>query len=169
MIFTWALLFPTQLRLEGDPMAPAAEGIRPEWYFLAGYEIIKLGGDLDFLSGIGITAELLTLLGMAALCAVMVFMPRLDRRGRGHVWKGLVLLAAGAFVVLTVISMIAPEAPGMKADEVTERLFVLRERTIAYLFPFWLSVLALTWFLSSAIQLQSRITAFGLPAKAGKS
>ncbi len=168
LIFTWAVLFPTQLRLEGDSMAPAVEGIVPEWYFLAAYEVIKLGGNLDFLSGIGITAELLTLLGMAALCAVMVFMPRLDRRGPGRVWKGLVLLTAGAFVVLTAISMIAPEASGMNVEGITERLSVLRERTIAYLFPFWLAVLTLIWFLSSVIQLQSRITAFGLPDKAGK-
>ena len=169
LILTWAVLFPTHLRLEGDPMAPAAEGIRPEWYFLAAYEVIKFGGNLDFLSGIGITAELLTLIGMAGLCVVMIFMPKLDRRGRGRVWKGIVLLTAGAFVVLTVISMIAPETPGMKVAEVTERLSVLRERTIAYLFPFWLTVLTLTWFLGSAIRLQDRITAFGLPDKAGKT
>jgi hypothetical protein len=53
----------------------------------------------------------------------------------------------------------------MKAAEVTERLSVLRERAIAYLFPFWLAVLALTWFLCSSIRLQDRMTAFGLPGK----
>ncbi|KKK96632.1 hypothetical protein LCGC14_2660810 [marine sediment metagenome] len=166
-ILTWAILAPTQLRPEGDPMAPAVEGIMPEWYFMAVYQVVKFGGELTFLSAIGITAELLTLIVISAGCAVMVLMPVLDRKGRGRIWKGVVLLAAGAFVILTAASMLTSQPPEA-APEVADALSIARSRTAAYLIPLWLTVLALTWLLSAAIRLYDRITASALPAKIPK-
>ena len=169
LLLTWALLSPTGLRPEGDPLAPAVEGIRPEWYFLGAYQAIKWGANLTFLSGLGISAELMTLILMAAVSGPMIVMPLLDKRGRGRIWKGFVLAAAGTFVVLTVVPMAASQAQGQTLPEVTQRLSDLSARTIAYLVPFWLTVLALTWFLSRVIRLCDRISAFGLPGQAPKT
>ena len=163
LVVTWAILFPTQLRLEGDPMAPSVIGIRPEWYFLAAFEAIKLGGNLTFLSPIGISAELLTLILMTVLCLVIILMPLLDKKGPGRIWKGFILVLAAAFIVLTVISMFAPQAQNQTVIEVSEAMSILSGKIIPYLFGFWLSVLTLTWFLSRSIRLHDRITAFGLP------
>lgn len=168
LVVTWAILFPTQLRPEGDPMAAAIVGIKPEWYFLAAYEAVKLGGNLTLLSGIGISAELLTLILMAAICVVIFLMPLLDKRGRGLVWKGFILVGAVAFIVLTIISMFAPQAEGQTVTEVSEAMSALSAKTNIYLVPFWLTVLTLTWFLSKAIRLCDRITASGLSRQAPK-
>lgn len=162
LIVTWAILFPTQLRPQGDPMAAAIVGVKPEWYFLAAYEIIKLGGKLTFLSPIGISAELLTLILMTALCFVIFLMPLLDKKGRGRIWKGFVGVLAAAFVVLTITSMFEPQATSQTVTEISEAMSILSDKTIAYLFPLWLTVLTLTWFLSKTIQLRDQITAYGL-------
>lgn len=162
LVVTWAILFPTQLRPEGDPMAAAIVGIKPEWYFLAAYEAVKLGGKLNFLSPIGISAELITLIAMSAVCLVFFFMPVLDKKGAGRVWKGFVLILTAAFVVLTAISMFGPQEQGQTVTEVSETMAVLSDNTIVYLIPFWLGVLTLTWFLSRAIRLCDQITASGL-------
>lgn len=37
-----AVLFPWELGAKADPFAPAPEGIKPEWYFLATYQALKL-------------------------------------------------------------------------------------------------------------------------------
>lgn len=168
LIVTWATLFSTQLRPEGDPMAAAIVGIRPEWYFLAAYEAVKLGGNLTFLSSIGITAELLTLMLMSAICLVVFLMPMLDKKGRGRIWKGFILAGAGTFLVLTVISMFAPQDRSETVAEVAEAISALSDKTFVYLVPLWLMVLILTWFLSTLIRLYDRITAYGLSREAPK-
>jgi cytochrome b6 len=169
ILLTAAILLPAELRPEGDPMAPAPEGIRPEWYFLAAFEAIKFGGNLTFLTGIGVTAELLSLILFGSAIALFVLMPVLDRKGRGLIWKWLVRAAAVTFVVLTLYAMFrsAPEV-GSVAD-VASVTSELRVKTLGFLVPFWSLVLALTWILISQIRLHDRITASGLPAPRGKA
>jgi cytochrome b6 len=169
ILLTAAILLPAELRPEGDPMAPAPEGIRPEWYFLAAFEAIRLGGNLTFLTGIGVTAELLSLILLGGAIAVFVMMPALDRKGRGSVWKWLVRATAVTFVVLTFYAMFrsAPEV-----ESVTDLAGVtseLRVRALGFLVPFWLSVVTFTWILISQIRLHDRITASGLSTPLGKA
>ncbi len=163
ILLTAAILLPVELRAEGDPMAPAPEGIRPEWYFLAVFEAIRLGGNLTFLSPIGITAELLSLILLGGAVAVFALMPTLDGKGSGRAWKWIVRLAAIIFIVLTLYAMFrsAPEIEPL--TDVTERFCELRLRTIGFLVPFWSAVVALTWILMSQIQLHDRVTACGMP------
>ena len=67
--------------------------------------------------------------------------------------------AAVTFVALTLYSMFG-SAPEVKSvTEVTDRASELRVRTLGFLAPFWLSVIALTWILVSQIRLHDRITA----------
>jgi len=58
--------------------------------------------------------------------------------------------------------MFAPQAQGQTVTEVSEAMSAMNAKVIVYLVPFWLTVLTLTWFLSTAIQLCDRINASGL-------
>jgi len=154
ILLTVAILLPVELRPEGDPMAPAPEGIRPEWYFLAAFELIRLGGHLTFLSSIGITAELLSLMLLGGAIGVFALMPVLDGKGSGRIWKWIVRAVAVIFVVLTFYAMFR-SSPKIETVE-------LRVRTLGFLMPFWLVVVTLTWVLMSQIRLHDRITASGM-------
>lgn len=162
ILITGAILSPAELRPEGDLMAPAPEGIKPEWYFLAAFEVIRLGGDLTFLTPLGITAELLSLILLGAVLAVFVFMPLLDRKGAGRIWKWIVKLTTLAFVALTIYAMLRSTPGGESAPEPSLRMSELRMRVLGFLVPFWLSVLTLSWVLLAQIRLHDRITASGM-------
>ncbi len=169
ILLTAAILLPAELRPEGDPMAPAPEGIRPEWYFLAAFEAIKLGGSLTFLTPVGVTAELLSLILLGGVVGVFVLMPVLDNKGRGGVWKWVVRVMAVTFVALTLYAMFS-STPGVEsATDVAGRTSELRVRTLGFLVPFWLSVATLTWILISQIRLHDRITASGMSTNVGKA
>ena len=150
-------------------MAPAPEGIRPEWYFLAAFEAIKLGGHLTFLTPLGITAELLSLILFGGVIAVFVLMPVLDRKGRGGVWKWVVRVTAVTFVALTLYAMSGSTPAVESVADVAGRTSELRVRALGFLAPFWLSVVTLTWLLISQIRLHDRITASGLSTHLGKA
>ena len=111
-------------------MAPAPEGIRPEWYFLATYEVIILGGHLTFLSPIGVTAELLSLILLGGVIGAFAWMPVLDRKGRGRVWKWVVIVMAVAFVVLTLYAMLRSPPRVESVTDVVGRTSELRVRAV---------------------------------------
>jgi cytochrome b6 len=169
ILLTAAILLPAELRPEGDPMAPAPEGIRPEWYFLAAFEAIRLGGHLTFLNSVGVTAELLSLILLGGAIAVSALMPVLDGKGSGRVWKWIVRAAAVTFVALTLYAVFrsAPEVESV--TEVAKRASELRVRTLGFLAPFWLLVVTLTWILISRIRLHDRVTASGIPTHRDKA
>lgn len=162
ILLTAAILLPAGLRPEGDPLAPAPVGIRPEWYFLAVFEAIRLGGNLTFLSSVGVTAELLSLIMLGTAIAVFILMPMLDSKGSGRAWKWSVKTAAVIFVVLTFYAMFRTVPDVEPISEVAQRINELRVRTLGFLVPFWLSVVALTWILISQIRLHDRLTASGM-------
>lgn len=169
ILLTWAILQPAELRPEGNPMAPAPEGIRPEWYFLAAFEIIKLCGRLTFIARLGVTSELLSLILLGGAIGVFALMPVLDRKGRGAVWKWVVIAMAVTFVALTLYAMSSSAPPVESVTDVAVRTSELRVRTLGFLAPFWLSVVALTWILISQIRLHDRITASGLSTNLGRA
>jgi cytochrome b6 len=169
ILLTVAILLPAELRPEGNPMAPAPEGIRPEWYFLAAFEAIKLGGHLTFLTPLGITAELLSLILFGGVIAVFILMPVLDRKGRGGVWEWVVRVAAVTFVALTLYAMSGSTPAVESVADMAGRTSELRVRALGFLAPFWLSVVTLTWLLISQIRLHDRITASGLSTHLGKA
>jgi len=159
ILLTVAILWPAELRLEGDLLAPAPEGTRPEWYFLAAFEVIKWGGHLTFLTPLGITAELLSLILFAVAIGVFVLMPTLDRKGPGFTWRWIIRAVAVAFVGLTLYAMLKSAPDAELATDVAGRISELRTRALGFLAPFWFSVLTLTWLLNSQIRLHDRITA----------
>jgi quinol-cytochrome oxidoreductase complex cytochrome b subunit len=71
-----AAYFPAELGKKADPFQPAPIGIKPEWYFMAMFQTLKL------LPGhiLGIEGELLGVLGFGVVGLVLVLMPFFDRR-----------------------------------------------------------------------------------------
>jgi len=98
-LMTIAVLFPHHLGTQADLMAPAPEGIKPEWYFLFLFQTLKIfPAHLLFVSGETL-AVLLILLG-----AVLFFMlPVIDNRPGER--KGRVITYAAWIFILYAIVM----------------------------------------------------------------
>jgi quinol-cytochrome oxidoreductase complex cytochrome b subunit len=71
-----AAYYPAELGRKADPFQPAPAGIKPEWYFMAMFQTLKL------LPGhiLGIEGELLGVLGFGVIGLLVVLLPFLDRR-----------------------------------------------------------------------------------------
>jgi cytochrome b6 len=97
-----ATLYPWQLGPPADSLAPAPEGIHPEWYFMSQFHLLKVLGRWFP----GLTGEVI---GMALFGAVglgWALIPLYDpdtkngRRARNATWFGLALLVAS--IVITI-------------------------------------------------------------------
>jgi cytochrome b6 len=71
-----AAFYPAELGKKADPFQPAPIGIKPEWYFMAMFQTLKLLPSHI----LGIEGELLGVLGFGAVGAILILMPFLDRR-----------------------------------------------------------------------------------------
>lgn len=97
-----ASLYPWQLGPPADALAPAPLGIRPEWYFMGQFQVLKLFGAWFP----GVTGEALGLLLFSLGVVLWALIPlydkdsRLERRARNATWFGWI--AISALVVLTI-------------------------------------------------------------------
>jgi cytochrome b6 len=102
-----ALFLPWELGRKADAFAPVPAGIRPEWYFLAMFQVLKLLPS----HVLGLEGEMLGVLGFGLAAMLLLFLPFLDRRaGDGHSSRlvtigGLVALAY--MVVFTIYGYLA--------------------------------------------------------------
>jgi quinol-cytochrome oxidoreductase complex cytochrome b subunit len=102
LLVALSALWPRELAPEADPASAAAEGIKPEWYFLVPFQMLKLfPGNLEFLG--------MALTGLIPLAFLVV--PLVDRsiptdaRGRLVTRAGWVmLLFLGAMTVWGFVS-----------------------------------------------------------------
>lgn len=98
-----AALYPWDLGAKADPFAPAPAGIRPEWYFLASFQTLKMIPA----KVLGIDGELLGIFGFGLAGLVWLLVPLLDRpnrEGRYHVFfPALGVLAAGYMITLSLV------------------------------------------------------------------
>jgi cytochrome b6 len=71
-----AALFPWELGEKADPFAPAPPNIRPEWYFMAMFQTLRLipGGAV-----LGLENEAIAILSFGAIGGVAFALPLLDR------------------------------------------------------------------------------------------
>jgi cytochrome b6 len=97
LLVALAALLPRALMPEADPSAAAPEGIKPEWYFLSQFQLLKLfPGKL----------EMVGILLLAALPMGLIVLPFIDRAvpmdGRGRVVRGIGVLALLGLVFFTV-------------------------------------------------------------------
>jgi cytochrome b6 len=112
LLSTVAVLFPPELRGKADLLAPAATGIKPEWYFLFLYQTLKLvPARLLFVPG-----DVLFVLATALAGLLLLALPFLDRRSsRGQPNRAVTILAVAAvfyFVVMTAWALVPMPASG---------------------------------------------------------
>ena len=99
-----AALFPWELGEKADPFGPTPKGIKPEWYFLAMYQALKIlpaqVGGLEWLPGKTVGVVFFGLCGLVVLAV-----PFLDvGAGRGGPRRILNFLAAVAVVFFIVMT-----------------------------------------------------------------
>ena len=95
-----AAYYPAELGRKADPFQPAPIGIKPEWYFMAMFQTLKL------LPGhiLGIEGELVGVLGFGVIGLILVGLPFLDRDGL--IGKNSGRVAAGFGLLLIIYSVI---------------------------------------------------------------
>jgi cytochrome b6 len=71
-----ASYFPAELGKKADPFQPAPIGIKPEWYFMAMFQTLKLLPSYI----LGIEGELLGVLAFGVVGLVLILIPFLERR-----------------------------------------------------------------------------------------
>ena len=96
-----AALFPWELGVKADPFAPVPPGIRPEWYFVAMFQTLRLlPNRVLFLEG-----ETFGVLLFGAAALLLLLVPFLDPaagRGRpGRLLTAVVWVGLAYFVVMT--------------------------------------------------------------------
>ena len=95
-----AAYFPAELGKKADPFQPAPIGIKPEWYFMAMFQTLKLLPA----HVLGIEGELLGVLGFGVIGLILIAMPFLDRRVAAA--KTFSRFAAGFGLLLIVYSVV---------------------------------------------------------------
>jgi cytochrome b6 len=104
-LLTIAVCLPTSLGEPADLMAPAPEGIKPEWYFLFLFQTLKLfPGHVLFISG-----ETLAVLLILAAGIAFFFLPMIDNKPaekKGRVITYIVLAFLLYAVVMSVWSLL---------------------------------------------------------------
>ncbi|MEQ1822238.1 MAG: cytochrome b N-terminal domain-containing protein [Fimbriimonadaceae bacterium] len=106
LIAVLAALFPWQLGPQADPLAPAPDGIHPEWYFMSQFAMLKLLGRIfPGMSGEAIGMTLFTL-GLVLWTLVPAFDNDRSngRKGRQATYFGLAVIAI--LVVTTILGYI---------------------------------------------------------------
>jgi quinol-cytochrome oxidoreductase complex cytochrome b subunit len=98
-----AAIFPWGLGEKADPLAPAFANIRPEWYFMFMFQILRWvpGGEI-----FGIENESYAILGFAFVGLLALLVPFLDRR-IARTGRSPVFTAAGVAGVLVVAVLTA--------------------------------------------------------------
>lgn len=95
-----AAYYPAELGKKADPFQPAPAGIKPEWYFMAMFQTLKLLPSHIF----GVEGELLGVLGFGLIGLILLAMPFLDQHAMGG--KTSSRLAAAFGLLLIVYSIV---------------------------------------------------------------
>jgi quinol-cytochrome oxidoreductase complex cytochrome b subunit len=114
-----------------DPRGTTPVGIKPEWYFLASYQILRLMPT----ALLGISGKTLGVLTQAALGLVILLLPFWYRRGAhrrpGWTWRLAVTAVLVAFAVLTIWGG-WPAAHGPAGEQPVSLGTYLRERLVLF-------------------------------------
>lgn len=106
-IITLAVVRPAEIGIKADPLKPAPEGIKPEWYFLFMYQTLKL------------LPETTAILLLSLIGAFLFALPLLDRaisRGKKSVrFSGLFVLLL-AYVAIFQVLAVFPSAATHSAE-----------------------------------------------------
>lgn len=103
---TLAALFPPEIGRQADPLAPAPENIRPEWYFLFLFQTLKLfPGEIMGLNGEMIAVTTISC-GILFLFLIPLFDARTDRNKRNTAFTWIGITYTLYFIIMTAIGFL---------------------------------------------------------------
>ena len=147
LIVTLAVLLPAELGVKADPLKPAPQGIKPEWYFLFMFKTLKL------------VPEAVGVAFFALVTLFLLVVPFLDRkaaqgkRSRGFSAVFLVLLAYA--IVFEILAWIEPGAAHPPQEPAAESYRL--SRSIVSLALLWSVIGFLIYYLRQLRQENTRI------------
>lgn len=98
ILFTLSIFFPPSLDKAADLMAPAPEGIKPEWYFLFLFQVLKVfPSKVLFING-----DTLAILLMLFFGIFFFFLPLIDNRPAEKKGK-IITFIAYAFIFFAIV------------------------------------------------------------------
>ncbi|MFQ6082288.1 MAG: cytochrome bc complex cytochrome b subunit [Candidatus Aminicenantia bacterium] len=101
LIVTLALIFPPSLGKEADLMAPAPEGVKPEWYFLFLFQALKLfPSKILFINGDTFAVFLILIIGL-----IFFFLPFIDKKPEGRTGQIITYLAYLGLIYVIVMTI----------------------------------------------------------------
>lgn len=106
VLVTLSVFLPPEIGKKADPLAPAPENIKPEWYFLFLFQTLKLfPGEI-----IGLNGEMIAIVLISLGILFFFLIPFFDRKsGRGEkstvfTWIGVIYTVY--FIVMTIIGFL---------------------------------------------------------------
>lgn len=90
-----AAYFPAELGKKADPFQPAPIGIKPEWYFMAMFQTLKLLPS----HVLGVEGELLGVLGFGLIGLILIGMPFLERQSMIGITSSRLAAAFGLLLI----------------------------------------------------------------------
>ncbi len=98
ILFSLAIFFPPSLDKAADLMAPAPEGVKPEWYFLFLFQTLKIfPAKILFMSGDTFAVLLMLLAGILFFFLPLIDNKPAERKGR------IIIIIAYVFIVYAVV------------------------------------------------------------------
>ena len=112
LVVTLSALLPPQICVKADPLAPAPENIRPEWYFLALFQTFKLfPGSIMGFNGETI-AICLVICAIVFLCLIPFFDVKSSKGLRSPVFTGAATGYLLYFLIMTTVAAtVHPQPP----------------------------------------------------------
>jgi len=104
LLVTLATLFPPHLDAKADPFN-TPEHIKPEWYFLAAYQILKIAEEFDFLGAWA--PKILGVASQGVIILLLFLIPFIDnKKERRYKKRPLAMILGGltvaGFIALTI-------------------------------------------------------------------
>ena len=159
-LVTIAVFLPPTLGKAADLMAPAPEGIKPEWYFLFLFQTLKIvPAKILFVTGDTVAVLLIVLAAV-----LFFFLPLIDNKPaerKGKIITVLAFLLIVYAVAMSVWSLQTPSQP--EPDRIVPAPQNIRESTGIYVFlaGIWLSVGVLIYLLRLKIKETDRLLEAG--------
>ncbi len=103
LVATLAVIMPSELGQEIDYLKPAPEGVKPDWFFLWVYQILKWLP--TFIAGI--EGEVVGIVGLAAAALCITCAPFIDRRSqRGELSPVFTIIGVMSLLVFVICTLI---------------------------------------------------------------
>jgi len=147
VVATLAVFLPAETGIKADPLRSAPEGIKPEWYFLSVFQLLKY------------VPENLGLALMAAGGVFLVVIPWLDRRAAREQaspgWTALFLILLAAAGVLQTKAMLSPSVTHPEETLTAESFDPVRNAV--WLACLWFVIALLVYYLQQLRRQNRRV------------